>query len=137
MLPWRPLGMLALGLSVIYLFIRMHGDGYDYPIKVAEHNAKLEFPRLPDRTYVEISGNVYRDPFQDSWQEYTRRSTTGDNKGIKEDPRQKIMAGWQAGSKQNKEGTTYGGEEDVIEGDQWIWMTNIWHESNECGPGTL
>lgn len=136
MLPWRPLGMLALGLSVIYLFIRMHGDGYDYPIKVAEHNAKLEFPRLPDRTYIEISGNVYHDPFRDSWQGYLRHNTTGDggdNKDIKEDPRshhrQKIMAGWQMRSKQNKEG--------IEEDESWVWMTNIWHEGNECGPGTL
>ncbi|KAG0241021.1 hypothetical protein BGX31_001525 [Mortierella sp. GBA43] len=125
--------MLALGLSVIYLFIRIHGDGYDFPIKVADHNSELEFSRLPDRTYVEISGNVHHDYFQDSWQDSTQDGAPNSEKDSRNHHGQKIMTGWRVGSKQSKD-TAYSAE-DTIESDQsWIWMTNIWHEGSECGP---
>lgn len=128
--------MLALGLSVIYLFIRIHGDGYDFPIKVADHNSELEFSRLPDRTYVEISGNVHHDYFQDSWQDSTQDGAPNSEKDSRNHHGQKIMTGWRVGSKQSKD-TAYSAE-DTIESDQsWIWMTNIWHEGSECGPGHL
>ncbi|KAF9963701.1 hypothetical protein BGZ65_000487, partial [Modicella reniformis] len=131
----------------------MHGDGYDYPVKVAEHGTELEFPRIPDRTFVEISGNVYHDYFRDQLQDYSRSSTSNDSnsKDLPEDRGsqhgQNIMFGWLLGSKRNKEGVTSVNGDDAGAQDKkkgasesdrpWIWMTNIWHEGNECGPGYL
>lgn len=63
MLPWRPLGMLTFGLTIIFLFVRLHGDGYDSPVQVAICEKKLEQPK-PSRTFLEISG-VYHDQFWD------------------------------------------------------------------------
>ncbi|KAF9094992.1 hypothetical protein BGX29_009221 [Mortierella sp. GBA35] len=67
MLPWRPLGMLTFGLTIIFLFVRLHGDGYEFPVKVAECKDTLDFPR-PGRTFLEIS-RVYYDDYWDWPQE--------------------------------------------------------------------
>ncbi|KAG9065172.1 hypothetical protein KI688_002494 [Linnemannia hyalina] len=64
MLPWRPLGMLIFGLTIIFLFVRLHGDGYDFPVQVAQCDRKLEQQPKPSRTFLEISG-VYHDQFWD------------------------------------------------------------------------
>ncbi|KAK3846926.1 MAG: hypothetical protein J3R72DRAFT_432731 [Linnemannia gamsii] len=61
MMPWRPLGMLTFGLTIIFLFVRLHGDGYDFPVQVVKCDNTLDFPK-PSRTFLEISG-VYRDDF--------------------------------------------------------------------------
>ncbi|KAG0280267.1 hypothetical protein BGZ95_010705 [Linnemannia exigua] len=61
MLPWRPLGMLTFGLTIIFLFVRLHGDGYDFPVQVVKCDNTLDFPK-PSRTFLEISG-VYHDDF--------------------------------------------------------------------------
>ncbi|KAG0298605.1 hypothetical protein BGZ96_009679 [Linnemannia gamsii] len=63
MLPWRPFGMLTFGLTIIFLFVRLHGDGYDSPVLVALCEKKLEQPK-PSRTFLEISGG-YHDQFWD------------------------------------------------------------------------
>jgi hypothetical protein len=63
MLPWRPIGMLTFGLNIIFLFVRLHGDGYDLPVLVAKCDKKLEQSK-PSRTFLEISG-VYHDQFRD------------------------------------------------------------------------
>ncbi|KAI8600927.1 hypothetical protein EDD21DRAFT_375874 [Dissophora ornata] len=178
MLPWRPLGMLAFGLTVIFFFIRLHGDGYDFPVKVAEFLEELEFPKRPDRSFIEISG-VYHDNFRDgiSNKLYTTTSrsrtehgrehkdhtysqaegdisgsapepgaTAGGNDGDK-DHGQKFMAGWNsqwhlgkkktANAESGKNGIDHNLQAAADEGQQWIWMTNIWHEDNDCGPGHL
>lgn len=67
MMPWRPLGMLTFGLTIIFLFVRLHGDGYDFPVQVAKCDRKLEQQPKPSRTFLEISG-VYHDQFWD-WPE--------------------------------------------------------------------
>ncbi|KAG0373872.1 hypothetical protein BGX24_011130 [Mortierella sp. AD032] len=61
MMPWRPLGMLTFGLTIIFLFVRLHGDGYDFPVQVVKCDNTLDFPK-PSRTFLEISG-VYHDDF--------------------------------------------------------------------------
>ncbi|KAF9122640.1 hypothetical protein BGW39_009613, partial [Mortierella sp. 14UC] len=61
MLPWRPLGMLTFGLAIIYLFVRLHGDGYDFPVQVVKCDNMLDFPK-PSRTFLEISG-VYHNKY--------------------------------------------------------------------------
>jgi len=129
MLPWRPLGMLAFGLIVIYLFICIHGDGYDYPAQVAELGAELGFPKLPDVTYLEISGNIHHNYFRKLWKDHIRSSIHHDmdGKDASEDPQSQIK----------EEGAHHGGNVVIEEDPSWIWMTNIWHESSECGPGTL
>ncbi|KAK3821370.1 MAG: hypothetical protein J3Q66DRAFT_151039 [Benniella sp.] len=129
MLPWRPLGMLAFGLIVIYLFIRIHGDGYDYPAQVAELGAELGFLKLPDITYLEISGNIHHNYFRELWRDHIRSSIHHDmdGKGASEDPHSQIR----------EEGAHHGGDVVIEEDPSWIWMTNIWHESSECGPGHL
>ncbi|KAG0242128.1 hypothetical protein BGW41_004751, partial [Actinomortierella wolfii] len=59
MLPWRPLGMLAFGLGVIVVFIRMHGDGYDFPVKVSQSNDSFPLPHeqrhRTDTVVLEVS----------------------------------------------------------------------------------
>ncbi|KAF9912178.1 hypothetical protein EC991_000588 [Linnemannia zychae] len=61
MLPWRPLGMLTFGLTIIFLFVRLHGDGYDFPVEVVRCSNTLDFPK-PSQTFLEISG-VYHDDY--------------------------------------------------------------------------
>lgn len=56
--------MLAFGLAIIFMFVRLHGDGYDFPVKVANMKDELEFPRPPDRTYLEVS-SLYQDEDND------------------------------------------------------------------------
>ncbi|KAF9140978.1 hypothetical protein BGX30_005669, partial [Mortierella sp. GBA39] len=56
--------MLIFGLTIIFLFVRLHGDGYDFPVQVAQCDRKLEQQPKPSRTFMEISG-VYHDQFWD------------------------------------------------------------------------
>ncbi|KAG0022721.1 hypothetical protein BGZ80_011392 [Entomortierella chlamydospora] len=139
MIPWRPLGMLVFGLTVIFIFIRLHGNGYDFPVRIARCKDKLEF-RKPDRTYMEISG-VYHDHFRD-WNA-DHAGSEGDSK----DHEQRFMAGWSSqwhlGKKKNKQADpAISASNDIDLGvtdniQQWIWMTNIWHDDGDCGPGHL
>ncbi|KAF9194233.1 hypothetical protein BGZ50_006525 [Haplosporangium sp. Z 11] len=182
--------MLAFGLTVIVLFIRLHGDGYDFPVQVAKCRDELEFQRPPDRTYMEISG-VYHDDFRD-WSrghdldykdedenmgvhgydhagservEHTRAGHGSGSRNIPEgkggdsapdrnrkDLAQNFVAGWNTqwhlgGKKKTRErddvsetrNSDAQGNDDIKHGhapddDQWIWMTNIWHDDGECGP---
>jgi len=64
MLPWRPLGMLAFGLSAIFVFIRLHGDGYDFPQELFRHRDELHLHPLPTRSFMEVS-NVVLDDYRD------------------------------------------------------------------------
>ncbi|KAF9400458.1 hypothetical protein BGX21_004266, partial [Mortierella sp. AD011] len=136
MIPWRPLGMLLFGLTVIFIFIRLHGNGYDFPVRIARCKDKLEF-RKPDRTYMEIS-DVYHDHFRDWDADYAR--SEGDSK----DHEQNFMAGWSSqwhlGKKKNKQADpAISASKDIgldatDDYQQWIWMTNIWHDDGDCGP---
>ncbi|KAF9358997.1 hypothetical protein BGX26_000403 [Mortierella sp. AD094] len=141
MIPWRPLGMLVFGLTVIFIFIRLHGNGYDFPVPIARCTKKLEFPRgKPDRTFMEISG-VYHDNFRDWDAEYTG------SEGGRKDHGQKFMAGWSSqwhlGKKKDKQADPAQPASNDIglnamdDTQQWIWMTNIWHSDGDCGPGHL
>ncbi|KAG0263719.1 hypothetical protein BG011_008232 [Mortierella polycephala] len=174
--------MLAFGLTVIVLFIRLHGDGYDFPVQVAKCRDELEFQRPPDRTYMEISG-VYHDDFRDWNREHDLDYKDEDeNTGVHgydhvgSEGVEHTRAGHGSGSRNMPEGrgdnsasnsgrntqwhlgkkkkTTEGddvsetrdpgaqGTGDLNHGhapddDQWIWMTNIWHDDGDCGPGHL
>ncbi|KAF8977766.1 hypothetical protein BGZ46_007138 [Entomortierella lignicola] len=137
MLPWRPLGMLIFGLTVIFCFIRLHGNGYDFPVEIAKLNYiqdKLDFSTKPDKTFLEISG-VYHDHFRES-EDYIRSD------GVK-DRGQKFIIGWNSqwrlGKKDNKHVDSSGDTElnSMDEKQEWIWMTNIWYSDGDCGPGYL
>ncbi|KAF9162722.1 hypothetical protein DFQ26_003295 [Actinomortierella ambigua] len=67
MMPWRSLGMLAFGLGVIMMFIRMHGDSYDFPTKVNQSNESLPLShehqrRRVDTVVLEVSTLFPEDP---------------------------------------------------------------------------
>ncbi|KAG0370063.1 hypothetical protein BGZ54_007865 [Gamsiella multidivaricata] len=139
--------MLVFGLSVIFLFIRLHGDGYDFPVEVVECEDKLEFMKTPDRTFVELSG-VYHDHFRDSHINRDHTPTGDDHTGIDGDDKskehgQKFMGGWNPHWHLGKKKTAKSEDDmDILQGnsrddEQWIWMTNIWHADSECGPGHL
>ncbi|KAG0036665.1 hypothetical protein BGZ82_003904 [Podila clonocystis] len=159
MVPWRALGMLAFGLAIIFMFVRLHGDGYDFPVKVAKMKDELEFPRQPDHTYLEVS-SLYP---QDEEDQYAVES--GDR--IEEEPvtgsgskdaGQKFAAGWhsqwhlgkkkrvpQEEQQQQQEATVVQsskvdpeqGSKDAHGDERWVWMTNIWFNDGECGAGHL
>ncbi|GJJ69855.1 hypothetical protein EMPS_02204 [Entomortierella parvispora] len=166
MMPWRPLGMLSFGLTIIYLFVRLHGDGYDFPVKVSENNDTIEHfgGRLPDRTFLEISP-VYlaeqvlftkesdfalSDPEEGTGAESDREEGQIDH-GVKKALAKDGPAGlWQSQWRKMK-GTKDGdasaqGPTDEAELDslgskgneqQWIWMTNLWYDDGDCGPGHI
>ncbi|KAF9110512.1 hypothetical protein BGX27_006239 [Mortierella sp. AM989] len=126
--------MLVFGLAVIFLFIRLHGSGYDFPVAVARCRDKLDFPRKPDRTFMEAS-KVYHDHFRD-WSADYIGSEESKNYG------QKFMAGWNSQWHLNKKKSKQSdpaaasniGSDSVDDTQQWIWMTNIWHDDGNCGP---
>ncbi|KAG0321364.1 hypothetical protein BGZ99_003946 [Dissophora globulifera] len=162
MFPWRPLGMLAFGLTIIFLFIRLHGDGYDFPVKVAKLVDELDFPKRPDRTFIEVSG-VYHDHFRewgatradDNSDDINREHQKQQGSSGNNEDAHKFMGGWNAqwtmgirknkGAKQEFKSGTHGDQDSAQEqeGDHnrdehWIWMTNIWHQDGDCGgPGFL
>ncbi|KAF9575028.1 hypothetical protein EC968_004525 [Mortierella alpina] len=104
MLPWRPLGMLAFGLSAIFVFIRLHGDGYDLPEIVFSSQDELHLrPLVPTRSFLEVSRVVlddYRDYYGDDSDNDDAFSTEeGDHHarhtyGQDQDQGHKFMAGW-------------------------------------------
>jgi hypothetical protein len=164
MLPWRPLGMLTFGLTIIFLFVRLHGDGYDFPVQVVKCDNTLDFPK-PSQTFLEISG-VYHNDYLEWPKEQDQdgsipihvppssHAAGGRGGGLK------IGVGWNsqwhlgnkkipatgASSGRLEEDSTqntnrqprYGQEtdEDVyLESEQWIWMTNVWLEDGDSGSG--
>jgi len=165
MMPWRPLGMLSFGLTIIYLFIRLHGEGYDFPESVGYNNATIEHYRSkrPDRTFLEISP-VYlaeevlftkeSDFFQTDPEEGTEVQPDRKEGQVEKD---KVTGGsgggaglWQSqwrkmkGSKENDASTQAPVDETEMDplgskGNerQWIWMTNLWYDDGDCGPGNL
>ncbi|KAF9299929.1 hypothetical protein BGZ74_008487 [Mortierella antarctica] len=163
MAPWRALGMLAFGLAIIFMFVRLHGDGYDFPVKVTKLKDELEFPRQPDRTYLEVS-SLYPQDEED-------QNAVEDGDRIEEVPvagsgsqGQKFKVGWNSqwhlGKKKKavpeeeeqqqqqqppQEATVVErskldpeqGSKDSDGNERWVWMTNIWYNDGECGAGHL
>ncbi|KAG0202953.1 hypothetical protein BGX28_004706 [Mortierella sp. GBA30] len=164
------MGMLVFGLTVIFLFIRLHGEGYDFPLKVAVCEGDFNLPSLPDRTYMEITG-VYHDHFRDldtgtysnsMLKDLENNNNSNDghvnvkqDRANKDDHRHKFVVGWNAqwhiGKKNRRNEGTASNADDEIEYDskqqdliyeyrvskEWIWLTAIWHEDGDCGPGVL
>ncbi|KAF9907876.1 hypothetical protein BX616_000305 [Lobosporangium transversale] len=146
MLPWRPLGMLACGLTVIFLFIILHGNGYDFPVVIARCSDEIDYWTLPDKTYLEISG------VHDFTQDVASAAVTNtkeESKHFLKRNKPAFMNQWHLGSKSTtqqekadkspnnekmKRGAAAGKEGEKDDEEQWIWMTNIWHEISECGP---
>ncbi|KAI9239709.1 MAG: hypothetical protein BYD32DRAFT_410379 [Podila humilis] len=164
MVPWRALGMLAFGLAIIFMFVRLHGDGYDFPVKVANMKDELEFPRPPDRTYLEVSSLHPQDQDDDDKDAIgagDKRPEPGTGAAVGSKEGLKFGVGWHSqwhlGKKkkvveeeeppsQKEEATTVVEKQLVDEqakdeqehGDErWIWMTNIWHSDGDCGSGHL
>ncbi|KAG0331924.1 hypothetical protein BG000_010493, partial [Podila horticola] len=163
MVPWRALGMLCFGLVIIFMFVRLHGDGYDFPVKVAKMKDELEFPRQPDRTFLEVS-SVYPQDEEDQDAigsggariEVESTGAGGSKDGGGGGGGQKFAVGWNSqwhlGKKkkvqeeeQRREATVVetskmDHEQDSKEGnrdERWVWMTNIWYNDGECGAGHL
>ncbi|KAI1311962.1 hypothetical protein EDD11_003218 [Mortierella claussenii] len=144
MLPWRPLGMLAFGLAVIFLFIRLHGDGFDFPVTIVRCKDELDFWSTPDRTYLETSGlDDHHPPLWDtplatsphadgSGSSKTRHRSSVDTDTPSQG--QMFMGTMHLGTKKAQDGAL---EYEDEQHQQWVWMTTIWHEVSECGPGYL
>lgn len=157
--------MLAFGLVIIFMFVRLHGDGYDFPVRVAKMKDELEFPRPPDRTYLEVSSLYPQDEDDDDKDaiggggDKRPEPGTGAAVGSKEGPKFGVVwhPQWHLGKKkkvveeeeqppQKEEATTVvetqkvdeqGKDEHEHEDERWVWMTNIWHNDGDCGSGIL
>lgn len=160
-MPWRPLGMLSFGLTIIYLFIRLHGDGYDFPEIITRNNGTIEHygGKRPDRTFLEISP-VYlaedviftkeSDFFQTDPEDGVQSDRTeaqaendkaagdgGGGAGLWQSQWRKMK-----GSKDNDASAQESADEAEMDPlgskrneQQWIWLTNLWYDDGDCGPG--
>ncbi|KAF9956841.1 hypothetical protein BGZ72_002401 [Mortierella alpina] len=102
-MPWRPLGMLAFGLSAIFAFIRLHGDGYDFPEELFLSRNELHLPPSPTRSFMEVSKVVlddYREYYDDGSDEDSFKTEKSDRNhhhghGQKDhDQGHKFVVGW-------------------------------------------
>ncbi|KAG0332839.1 hypothetical protein BG004_001087, partial [Podila humilis] len=157
-MPWRALGMLVFGVSIIFLFVRLHGDGYDFPVQVTKLRDELEFLRSPDRTFLEISNSLPSSSSSSSSSSSLLHPDT--DTGSKGDPMFGRLRSWNAQrhlDKKKKDTTMEKEQEDqeesniiehVVNSDstvdkeeeeeerednRWIWMTNVWYNDGECG----
>ncbi|KAF9283833.1 hypothetical protein BGZ68_005069, partial [Mortierella alpina] len=153
MLPWRPLGMLVFGLSAIFVFIRLHGDGYDFPEELFLSQDELHLHPPPTRSFMEVSG-VVLDDYQDYYgdesddgsfkteeSEYHHRHGQGHKAVVRSNTqwhlgkdRANVVATDQAATDAQDDKGTSGHDllEEYPDGKQWIWLTNVWHEVGEC-----
>ncbi|KAG0057669.1 hypothetical protein BGZ83_005608 [Gryganskiella cystojenkinii] len=146
--------MLAFGLTVIFLFVRLHGDGYDFPVRVSKCNDTVVFSRSPDRTFMEVS-SVYKpedvlfttladfDPSDESTDR--REQEDGARKTAEKEANAGAGGIWQSqwlkmtGSKDDViQQQQQGRDSEIRQSDrQWIWMTNLWYDDGNCGPGHI
>ncbi|KAF9437660.1 hypothetical protein BGZ76_011701 [Entomortierella beljakovae] len=118
----------VIGMTIIFLFIRLHGDGYDIPVTIAESKGGFDFWKA-DRSFVEISGIYNNNPHD--WDLQNVRPEGAKDSG------QKVFTGWGSqwhlGQKKSKqEGSTNIRTDPSTE--DWIWMTNVYLSDGDCGP---